>query len=86
MYNTDISDTQAVSMSGDGSIICGSDTTLCQFVVYYYNGSNWVLYDQILYGSSTSDLFGSSADISRDGTTLIIGASSAKICDDIQVK
>ncbi|WP_150469035.1 hypothetical protein, partial [Cysteiniphilum sp. SYW-8] len=67
----------SIALSGDGSKLvfaARKNNTNTGFVgVYTYDGVNWVQ-QTVIYGENAGDEFGSSVALSRDGSTLVIGA------------
>ena len=74
----------AMELSSDGkTIVLGAELNNATFGigsfagharVYTFNGTNWVLKGTEIDGLNASDKFGTSADISGDGNTIIVGA------------
>ena len=44
---------------------------------YTYNGSNWISYGSLLFGSSANDRFGTSVSMSGSNNIVVVGAPSA---------
>ena len=76
-----------MSLSSDGTIVAiganradknGSSSGSAS--VYKYNGSNWYKIIHNIHGRESGDRLGSSISLSRDGTTLAIGAPENNQC------
>ncbi len=69
-----------LSLSADGSIVAiaqpGSNSETGRVVVYENNNDEWIPLGNEIVGEAVGDLFGTSIDISADGSTLAAGAES----------
>ncbi|MDD2634591.1 MAG: T9SS type A sorting domain-containing protein [Bacteroidales bacterium] len=67
-----------LSLNADGSILAVAQSTINsetgRVVMYEYNSDEWLQLGNELVGEAIGDLFGTSVDISADGTTIAAGA------------
>lgn len=72
-----------INLSGDGKCIAIgsslSDDSTGKVQIFQFQGNDWVLLGSPLTGSSVQDGFGSSLQLSYNGTRVIIGASSSSL-------
>jgi len=72
-----------INLSGDGkSIAIGSslsDDSTGRVQIYHFQGNDWVLLGSPLVGSSVDDGFGSSLQLSYNGTRVIVGSPSSSL-------
>lgn len=67
---------ESVSLSADGKRVAigASRATNGVARVYDWNGTEWTLVGSTINGANAGDRFGSSLSLSKDGTTLVVGA------------
>jgi hypothetical protein len=71
----------SVGISDDGNIFVGGaiqgnggGANSGQLQAYYWDGGSWQLYNEMIYGESPQNFFGSAADISGNGSVVAGGA------------